>query len=198
MANSNERDRIQNLWQQQSSESFRMSPEEIRRRVKGMEKNLRVKTCVGIAACALVVVGAIWWLTIFEDRLQQVGSLLTIAGVAYLAWQLRRATSSAGFDLAHAAASGGMESTAFYRAALDRMRDFHRGGGFWLRLAIFVPGPVMFMVGFAHAHPEVGKTIRIEGLVMVALLIAAIPLNLWLGSRYARRIAELDQLRKEA
>jgi hypothetical protein len=198
MTNDHQPDEIRSLWQKQDSGSFRMSPEEIRRRVRALEKNLRRRTWAGLAVCLLVVAGAVYWLAIFDDPLQRLGSVLTIAGVAYLAWQLRRTDRTAGSDLARAAASGGMESTAYHRAALERLRDFHRGKALWSRLAILVPGPIIFFIGFANAHPEVGTTIRIEAIVFAAFVVIAVPLNLKLAGRYARQIAELDQLRKEA
>ena len=61
----------------------------------------------------------------------------------------------------------------------------------------FVPGPVLFLIGFAGAHPEVAETIRIEALVFGLLTVAAVPLNLWLASRYQRQINEIDRLEME-
>ena len=51
----------------------------------------------------------------------------------------------------------------------------------------------MFFIGFAQAHPEVIRIIRIEIFIFVAFVIAAIPLNLWMSRKYQRQIDELDQ-----
>lgn len=188
---------IRDLWRRQNTEAFRGSAEDIRRKVRIMETNLRIRTQAGLVVCALVAAGAVWWLTIFPDPAQQIGAVLTIAGAAYLAWQLRSARAGAGSNLAIAAASGGLDSIAFHRAALARLRDFHRGGELWSRLALLLVGPSIFLFGFARAHPEVFPTIRIVAIAMGVLAVGAIALNLWLSRQYARRIEDLDRLRVE-
>ncbi|HKR63061.1 MAG TPA: hypothetical protein VJZ00_04960, partial [Thermoanaerobaculia bacterium] len=132
-----------------------------------------------------VAVGAIWWLTMFRDPLAVTGALLTIAGVAFLffqlRWQRRQETT------------GVTPSIAFYRAQLERRRDFHRGKLFWSRMVALTPGPLLFLAGFAREHPEVIDTLRIELAAFIVLYIAAIVLNLGLAARYQRRLNALDQ-----
>jgi hypothetical protein len=189
---------IRHDWRNQETEPFRMTPEEIRKRADAMEKSFRRRTPVGFIVCGLVVAGAVWWLTIFPDPLQRIGAILTLVGIAYLAWRIWSMRAGAGSDLARAAASGGVESIASYRAALVRLRDFHRGAELWSRLALLIVGPAIFLVGFARAHPEILASIRIQAIVLVVVVVAAIILNLWISRRYARRIDDLDRLRREA
>lgn len=189
---------IRELWRRQNTEAFRASAEEIRRRVKIMERNLRIRTLVGLINCAIVAAAAVWWLTIFPNPLPQLGAVLTIVGVAYMAWQLRSTRAGVGSNLASAAASGGLDSIAFHRAALTRLRDFHRGRQFWSRLALVIVGPSIILIGLAKAHPEVSGTIRIVAVALGVLAVSAIALNLGLSRRYARRIEDLGRLRAEA
>lgn len=96
-----------------------------------------------------------------------------------------------------AASLGKTSALDFYRRQLTRQRDFHRGRRFWLRMLLFVPGPVLFLIGFAAAHPEVARTIRIEAISFALLVIAAVPLNLRLASRYQLQIDEIDRFERD-
>jgi hypothetical protein len=146
---------------------------------------------------ALVVVACIWWLTTFDNWLQRTGSVLTLAGAGVIVWQLisyRRDERKA----SRAAAEMGDSPTGeFYKRQLARQRDFHRGKELWSRMLIFFPGPPLFLLGFARAHPEVVPTLWKEGVVLVILAIAAVRLNLSLSGKYQRQIESLDRLQKE-
>jgi hypothetical protein len=180
------------LWQGQSTEGITMTPQEIRNRIERLATKARRKRYGGYAVCLLVVIGCIWWLTLFDDRLQQIGSIMTIGGVAFMAWQIRANLRIPSWAPEAAASLGKTSAVDFHRSQLARQRDFHRGRRFWLRMILFVPGPVVFLIGFAEAHPEVGRTIRIEAAVFAFLVIAAIPLNLRMAGRYQRQIDELE------
>lgn len=185
------------LWQSQRTEEFKMTPEAIHVRIEGLSSKARRRNYGGYLVCLFVVIGCLWWLKLFDDRLQQIGSILTMAGVAFMAWQLSSNARGETWARGTAASLGGTSSVDFYRGQLARQRDFHRGRQFWLRMLTFVPGPVLFLIGFAGAHPEVAKTIRIEALVFGLLTVAAVPLNLWLASRYQRQINEINRLEME-
>ena len=189
---------IRHRWKHAKTTPFRASAEEIRSRAETMEKHLRVRTTGGFVVCAIVAASAIWWLTIFPDPLPRIGAVLTIGGIGFLAWRLWLTRSAAGPRLARAAVSGEVDAIASQRAALIRLRDFHRGGELWSRLALLVLGPSIFLAGVSRAHPEVSTSVRIVFVVMGALVVVAVWLNLWLSRRYARRIEELDRLREEA
>jgi hypothetical protein len=91
---------------------------------------------------------------------------------------------------------GNLSSIDFYRAALQRQRDFHSGIRFWSRIAMVTPGPFVFLYG-AGIGPELAKEYYAPILIFVAGIIAAIPLNLRRARKFQRQIDELDALRKE-
>lgn len=182
------------LWQEQETDGFRMNADEIRKRMEQMEKKLRRRTVDGYLVCGSLLAFFALWLGVSPDPIQALGAAMTMAGVGYLAWQIRqnrwRETPPA--DI------GNTASADFLRTELVRQRDFHRGRTFWVRIAVFFPGPMVFFVGFARAHPEVINMIRFEAVTFVLLIVAAIPLNRWMARKYQRQIDGLDRLQRES
>jgi hypothetical protein len=87
--------------------------------------------------------------------------------------------------------------TDFYRAELERQRDFHRGIWLWSRLVIIFPSYMLFSIGFAMAHPELGRGFATAiAACLFVLGIVAVPLNLRMSRKYQRQIDELDALPK--
>lgn len=192
MANDRQPDDVVTLWQAQGSDGFRMSTEDIRRRIETMNRKLRRFTIDMYLVCAVLVIYFIGWMFAGMNSLQTLGAILTIIGVSYLAWQLRQNR----FRGAPAGDAGNSASLDHLRTELARQRDFHRGATFWWRMLVFVPGPLVFFAGFAQAHPEVVRTIRYETIAFVVFAIAAIPLNLWKARGYQRQIDELSRLQE--
>jgi len=93
--------------------------------------------------------------------------------------------------------AGGTSCIQYYRAELERKRDFHRGTWFWSRLLIFLPGPLLFCVGFAQAHPEIATFIWLEFAALLILAVIAVPLNLRLARKFQRRIDALNAVLEE-
>lgn len=195
MADEN-RDRVHDVWQQQPLEAPRMTPAEIRSRIARSERLGRRRIVVGLVICAFLVAAYAWWLAIFPDVLQRAGSVLALAGVAYFAWQLSAVRRAEAADAR--AMDAVTPSAEFYRAILVRQRDFHGGPLFWARLLALIPGPMIFLAGFARRHPEVAGTIRAEAVSIVVVAVAAIALNRWMARAYQRRIDEVDRFRREA
>ena len=178
------------LWRTQGTEGFRMSTEAIRGRIEIMNRKMRRRTIDGYLVCAALIVFFAAWMIAGMGSLQQVGAILTIAGVGYLAWQIRA-------NRFRAVKTGDAAATAEHLIReLARQRDLHRAR-LWSRMLFFVPGPLVFFAGFAQAHPEVIRMIRFETITFVVLAIAAIPLNLWMARRYQRQIDELTRLQEE-
>jgi hypothetical protein len=93
--------------------------------------------------------------------------------------------------------SGSSAYTDSYRVELERQRDFHRGIWLWSRLVIMFPSYMLFYLGFAMAHPEVGRGFAaVIAACLIVLGIAAVPLNLRLSRKYQRQMDELDLLPK--
>jgi hypothetical protein len=178
------------LWQTQGSEGFRMSNEEIRNRIETMNRKMRRRTFDGYLVCAFLIVSMVAWMFVGMNALQLVGAVLTIIGVSYLAWQLRANRFRRPGDEAQ-------NTVEHLRAELARQRDFHRGERFWSRMLLFVPGGLVFFIGFAQAHPEVIRIIRFEIISYVVFAISAIPLNAWMARRYQKQIDALARLEEE-
>jgi hypothetical protein len=178
------------VWQGQSAAPFRMSPEDLADRIARFDRESRKLYITVALACAILIPGmALWWVR-FPDPIARLGTILTVIGAGYIAGQvyvMRRRKSEA-----DTIAAGEKPSVAFYRAALERQRDFHRGKWLWSRLAIFVPGPLIFMVGGGRNVPLILKIA-----IFVLLGVIAIPLNLGRARDYQRRIDELDRLQQE-
>jgi hypothetical protein len=195
MANDSQPDDVVTLWQAQGTDGFRMSTEDIHRRIEAVNRKVRKRTNDGYLVCAILVVFFIGWMFVGMSSLQKVGAVLTIIGVSYLAWQIRQNR----FRGDSTGAAGGTASLDHLRTELARQRDFHRGATFWRRMFVFAPGPLVFFAGFAQAqqtHPEVVRIIYFETISFVFFLIAAIPLNHWMARRYQRQIDELSRLQE--
>jgi hypothetical protein len=193
MANDSQRDDVVTFWQAQGTDGFRMSTEDIHRKIETMNRKVRRRTIDGYLVCAILIVFFVGWMFVGMSSLQTLGAVLTIIGLGYLVWQIRQNR----FRGAATGDAGNKASLDHLRTELARQRDFHRGATFWWRMLVFVPGPLVFFAGFAQAHPEVVRTIRYETIAFVVLAIAAIPLNLWMARGYQRQIDELSRLQEE-
>lgn len=183
-------DDVAAFWQTQESEGFRMSREEIRSRIEVMNRKLRRRTIDGYLVCAALITFFGGWMIVGMNSVQMAGAVLTIIGVSYLAWQIR---ANRFRSLSIEAA----DTLEHLRCELARQRDFHWGSRFWSRMLLFVPGPLIFSVGFAQAHAEVVTFVRIETATFILLAIAAVPLNVRMARRYQKQIDELTRLQNE-
>ncbi|HYI10066.1 MAG TPA: hypothetical protein VEK57_13485 [Thermoanaerobaculia bacterium] len=186
-------DDVLQLWQSQETEGFRMTPEQIHQRTEEMEQKLRRRWRSGYLVCGSLVAFFTLWLVASNDPIQRLGAVLSILGLAYMAWQIRqnRWRNPPPGDI------GSTASGDFLRTELARQRDFHRGRTFWTRMLCFVPGPLVFFLGFARAQPHLVTIIRLEAITFLLLVIAAVPLNHWLAGKYQRQIDQLDRLQRE-
>ena len=191
MADDTQSNDVVTLWQTQGTEGFRMSTEDIRSRIEAMNRKLRRRAIDGYLVCGALVAFFVGWMIVGMNSLQQVGAVLTIIGVSYLAWQIR-ANRFHGMKT-----DDGAATTEHLMRELARQRDFHWGARFWWRMLFFVPGPLVFFAGFAQAHPEVIRMIRFETITFVVLAVAAVPLNIRMARRYQRQIDALTRLQEE-
>lgn len=183
-------------WQADPTEPFRIPVDALRARVNRLARRTRVRNYGGYATSAVVLAGALWWMTLIADPFATAGALLTMAGALTIAAQLR-ATRSGGPIAGRTAALGRTPSIEFHRAELERQRDFHRGSQLWIRLGVFASGALLFFVGFARANPHLAGTIGWEALAVVLMLAAAVPLNAWYARDYQRQIDQLDHLQRD-
>jgi hypothetical protein len=180
------------VWQSQRTESFSISTDEMELKLLGF-RNLARKRIIYVAVALTVLVPglALWW-TRFPNPLSRFGTALTLVGVAYVAgqaWLMRRRQRDADFTMA-----GEVPSIGFYRAALERQRDFHRGVSLWSRLAIFLPGPLIFALG---AIKRADDSLFVFIAIFLVFGVLAIPANLRRAHSFQRRIDALDRLQQE-
>jgi len=177
------------LWQADGAGALRMSPEELRIRVEKVAARARRRDLGAIAVSVLVSAGCLWSTTVLRDPLARLGAALIIAAAAFMTFQAL--SSRKGERMS------GVGTAEFYKAQLERQRDFHRGRRFWSRALALVPGPALLFAGFAREHPEVAGTIRLEAVAFGLMLIAAVFLNRSLARRYQAQLDELNRLQEE-
>jgi hypothetical protein len=179
-------DDLSQLWQELASNPVPVSPDDLRREARKLRSRVRLRNWIIPGVCCFVI--AAYGLFFFHSRtaLERIGSALSIVGAAIVAVQYLKRPARTMPD------SGAIECIRFYRAELERQRDLHRGKGVLSWLLPFLPGPILFNVGFALDVPMFAPLV---GLQMVAfLMIAAIvvPLNLRLARKYQLRLDALD------
>jgi hypothetical protein len=199
------------FWQAQGADGFRMSTEDIHRKIETMNRVLRRNAFDIYLANAFMTVICICAMLLGLSSLEMLGAVLTIIGFSYSAWQIRQNR----FRGAATGDAGDTASLDHLRTEVARQRDFHRGSRLWWRFLIAIPGPLVFFAGVVQAHPEVlwiKATTQVPGaglptlevqmirFIIIALVvqdIAAIPLNLWTARRYQRQIDQLTHLQEE-
>ena len=177
------------LWQQQTPEGFRMTPEDIQMNLQTLESKLRAQTRGGYLVCAFLVIAFSTWAFIEHDPLMRIGAAATVIAVAFLGVQVHQSRFK------RADASPALPSLEHLRNELQRRVDFHRGKRLWSRLLLLAPAGLLFFFAFARAHPEVIKIIRFEIASFIVFTLAAIPLNLKMAKKYQRQIDDLDRQR---
>ena len=184
---------IVGLWQQQTSEGFRMTPEDIHMHLQALESKLRAQTRDGYLVCAFLVIAFSNWAFFEHDLLMRIGAAAIIIAIAFLGVQVHQNRFKR--DDAPPAA---LPSVEHLRNELQRQVDFHRGKRLWSRLLLLAPAGLLFFFAFARAHPEVITTIRFEIASFVVLTLAAIPLNMKMAKKYQRQIDDLDRQKERA
>jgi hypothetical protein len=179
---------VLNLWQKQTSEGFRMTPEEIQMKLQALDAKVRRRTRDLYLVSAFLITAFSTWAIIEKDPLMRAGSAATIISIAFLGFQAHRNRSRA-----VEASPVAMTTIEHLRSELQRQVDFHRGRRLWSRLLLLAPAGLLFFFAFARAHPEVIAMIRFEIATFIVVIIAAIPLNLRMAKKYQRQIDELDQ-----
>ena len=177
---------LKTLWKELSTNPLQLSPDQLRKEMEKLRKGLRRRFFIGGGAALSAIAAWTLYFFLFPNRLQRIGSVLTALGAGYTIVQLKLRPARNMPDV------GETGCTEFYRAELERQRDFHRGKWFWSRLLILLPGPLVFCVGFAQAYPEIALFIWLNLAAILILAVIAVPLNLRLARKYQRRIDALD------
>jgi hypothetical protein len=179
-------DDLRRLWNELNANPALFSRDELEQEASRLQRGLRRRTAIGGAAA--LIVGVSWGIFFFlcPNLLWRIGCVLTIAAAAYIIGQIvmRSPRNLPEF--------GETACIRFYRAELERQRDFHRGGWFWSRLLILLPGPFVWFAGFAQTQTKLAPFIYLELAAFLMLLVIAVPLNLKLARKYQLRINALD------
>ena len=166
------------IWQEQPVEGKVISMEEIRRRAGKFEKRIDRRNLREYAGAAIVTVVFSFAFFKFHDLLTRVGSVLCVAGTAYVVAQLyfRSSPRTLPADLALTC------SVEFYRTELVRQRDLLRSVFSWY-LAPLLPGLLVFTRG------------KIGMIVLDVVVFGGVWwLNQWVAKGLTRQIEELDKL----
>jgi ABC-type protease/lipase transport system fused ATPase/permease subunit len=182
---------LKRVWRELASNPVEVSPDELRREARKLRSSVRLRNSIVVGVCCVIV--AAYGLFAFLSRtiLERIGSLLSIAGTANVIVQFLKRPAR------HMQDSGTIESIRFYRAELERHRDFHRGKGIRSWLLPFLPGPILFNVAFALDRPMFAPIIELQMVVFVIVAAIAVPLNLSMVRKYQRRIDALDASLKQ-
>lgn len=185
MTTDNGPDAVRALWQRQSGPSFSMAPEEIQKRLSGIQANLRD---VRIAIYVLCPAMAIWFayqLTFTSQAiLTRVGLLLLVLGLSFWVGQFWLENRDRRRMLVESDAAGQTSCLEFYRTELVRRRNFNRGGWFWSRLLALYSG--LFIAAW---EPLRGSNAAPRAISLLVVFILAI-FSVWGSYSYARKFQQ--------
>jgi len=166
---------------------------EVPKRLEYLQGKMRNKHIIGYIAAIVVFVGFSRFFLIFPSTLMRIGCIVTMAGSAFLAFQLRLNHIK---RRAAACSSNGISPIQKYRAVLLHMRDFHSGSWLVSRMIVCIPGPLLFSYGFRLSQPSVSDGFMAGIIAFVALCILGVPLNLKLSRKFQLEVEQLEELSK--
>jgi len=184
-----------NLWQSQPQDLFQMSPEELRKKRKHLNRVLLIRDSTVWFVCLFEIGWFAWILMIVPQLVAKIGAILIMFGMAFMnsqVWldQRRRRRSHE-----RAETSGNINSLDFFRSELARQCEFHRGLWFWSRMAALYPGLLVFGIGCIVVFPSPDNLV---GYAITAVALILFPLSIWLNlsksRKYQREIDTLDAL----
>ena len=190
-------DDLRNAWQNQNVPSFHMTPAEIRKRIEQFDQKMRKRKSIGYVVCLTAIACNVLAFFVVPNLIARIGAVLTCWGAAYILCQVHLYHRNRKSAAIMAAKKGNVASAEFYRAELHRIREFTCGIWLWSRIAMILPGPLVFMIGFQLSYQGIAPFVYAEMALFLILLALAVPLNLKISRRYQRQIDELQSLQKE-
>ena len=184
-------DDLSRLWKELASNPVQVSPEDLRREAQKLRTRLRLRNSFVTGVCCFIIAAYCLFFFHSTTALERIGSVVSIAGTAYVIAQFLKRPARTIPD------SGAIETIRFYCAELERQRDFHRGKGVLSWLLPFLPGPILFNVGFALDRPMFAPLVELQmvGFLMIAAIV--VPLNLRLARKYQRRLDALNASQRQ-
>jgi len=163
-----------------------MSLEEIRSRAGKFQRSIWWRNAREYVAFAIVVIAFGYYIKWIPNPVARAGSVLTIAGALYAAYQLHRRASSEDMPTA----AGFEPCLGFHRRGLERQRDALANVWSWY-LGPMIPGLSVFIAGTAIAAPI---PIRYR-LLTAAISLAFIGVVFWLVAQLNRAGARKLQIK---
>jgi hypothetical protein len=180
-------DDLQNLWQSQQPDGFRMPLEVIRAKAMKFQRRVRFRNAREYAASLFAAAFFTWQAIVLADPIRRAGSVLVIAGMLYVVWHLSRWGSSR-------EVTG--NTLEFHRRELERQRDLLKSIWRWY-LGPMIPGLLVIGAAGLRDKGSAGHTRFVIGyLVALPLFFYGVGLLNKRGARcLQRQIDELDKLK---
>lgn len=182
---------LQSLWQQQPVSQTAMTAEEVRKLARTFQGRIGRRNMLEYGAGVIAAAAYLFALVAIPNVWIKAGSLLSLAGIAYVCVNLYRR----GYKTSVPAGLAPEAGLQFHRQELERQRDLLRGVWSWY-LGPLIPGILVTTAGAAVASGRFGRALI--SVVAVAILCAGIG---WLNQRGAkqlqREIDRLNELSKE-
>jgi hypothetical protein len=181
--------RLHGLWQHGDAALAPLPLDEVKRRAVRLGGIVQRRNRLEYAASAIVLAAFALYAIILPGVLLKLGSLLVIAGVLVVVWQLARRTSRPDPGAEAADVRG------FYRARLVREEHMLARVGLWY-LGPLLPGLLTFMTGQAIL---LGRTDPL-GLTLFLALPLLLFGGIWLLNRRAAAMlrAQIDRIDRAA
>jgi hypothetical protein len=169
MANHNPHDQLCCLWQGQTVAPFQMSPDELRQKMKQLNKQLKMRDSIVYVIClGETVIFTFVILATSAPAAPKIGLLLVILAMGFLAGEL------------------------------VRQRNFHRGVWFWSRLMALLPGLLVCDIWLIVRYPKhpMGYLGYVLTASLLLLCPWAVWMNQKKSLCYQRQIDALDALKQ--
>jgi hypothetical protein len=151
MTNERSADRAQTFWLAQPTETFRLGPGDLAKKVRRLERearNTRMQTYVSAFFLVTLWSAMFFVMPAWGPR---AGTILALLGWTYAILQVTSRTRRA---IAACVDMAEMPVTSFIRESLERERAFLSGAHFWVLWLSLVTGPVVFSLGVAFSEPD--------------------------------------------
>ena len=177
---------VRTVWQKQEVATRPLSLDQIRKKARQFQWNIRWRNRVEYLAAAVVVVFSGYFFWIVDDVLVRTGMALLVAGTLYMVYQLHMRGSVQMLPSEPAL----RPCLEFLRAELVRQRDLLRDVWRWYLLP-FAPGMIMI---FVAASGRMLWTQWVGKLALLSVFFWSVAmLNRWAARRLQREIDALDK-----
>jgi hypothetical protein len=168
------------VWQSQPIAPPATTPEQIRERMRRLNRKLFWRDFNIYVICAGETAWFAYCIATIHVPVFQAGMALIVAGLAYLAGQLLFSRGMRSGSRASSAWSSA-HSVDFYRLELTHQRNFHRGFWFWSRMIALFPGLAVCGFWAVDTYPKL-----VLGYILCAGTVITFAIAIWVNARMAR------------